>query len=88
MISVTTFFRERVTSEEWLIRELGAYLPGVYEEVSNEAKNCFLQIYCIYSNDDNGIKLIVSSFCSLSQVLPSLIIIICMKLQINNYFSK
>lgn len=25
--------KERVTSEEWLIRELGAYLPGVYEEV-------------------------------------------------------
>lgn len=37
LISVITFFRERVTSEEWLIRELGAYLPGVYEEVSNEA---------------------------------------------------
>jgi len=25
--------RKRVTSEEWLIRDLGAYLPGVYEEV-------------------------------------------------------
>lgn len=25
--------KKRVTSEEWLIRELGAYLPGVYEEV-------------------------------------------------------
>ena len=36
LITVITVFRERVTSEEWLIRELGAYLPGVYEEVSNE----------------------------------------------------
>ncbi|KAJ7385524.1 hypothetical protein OS493_015096 [Desmophyllum pertusum] len=25
--------KKRVTSEEWLIRDLGAYLPGVYEEV-------------------------------------------------------
>ena len=37
LITVITVFRERVTCEEWLIRELGAYLPGVYEEVSNEA---------------------------------------------------
>ena len=36
LITVITVFRERVTSEEWLIRELGAYLPGVYEEVSNK----------------------------------------------------
>uniref|UniRef100_UPI00398E6158 major vault protein-like n=1 Tax=Pristiophorus japonicus TaxID=55135 RepID=UPI00398E6158 len=25
--------RDRVTGEEWLVREVGAYLPGVYEEV-------------------------------------------------------
>ena len=41
LITVITVFRERVTSEEWLIRELGAYLPGVYEEVSNEATGLY-----------------------------------------------
>ena len=25
---------ERATGEEWMIREIGAYLPGVFEEVS------------------------------------------------------
>lgn len=39
-------FRKRVTSEEWLIRELGAYLPGVYEQVSSELS--YLQIDFLY----------------------------------------
>lgn len=25
---------ERATGEEWLVRQVGAYLPGVFEEVS------------------------------------------------------
>ena len=30
--------RPRVTGEEWLVKEVGAYLPGVYEEVINIVK--------------------------------------------------
>lgn len=33
--------RKRVTSEQWLIRDLGAYLPGVYEEVCNQSSLAF-----------------------------------------------
>ena len=36
------FNRKRVTGEEWLVRQIGAYLPGVYEEVRS-----VLQYYCI-----------------------------------------
>ena len=37
--SVNPFFlnRKRVTGEEWLVRDIGAYLPGVYEEVRDNA---------------------------------------------------
>jgi hypothetical protein len=27
------YFRKRVTGEEWLFGEPGAYLPGIYEKV-------------------------------------------------------
>jgi major vault protein len=30
--------RDRCTGEEWLVREIGAYLPGVYEEVVEEVE--------------------------------------------------
>ena len=30
--------RQRVTGEEWLVKEVGAYLPGVYEEVVDTMK--------------------------------------------------
>ncbi|GFO30231.1 major vault protein [Plakobranchus ocellatus] len=30
--------RHRVTGEEWLVKEIGAYLPGVYEEVVDVVK--------------------------------------------------
>ena len=33
--------RKRVTSEQWLIRDLGAYLPGVCEEVCNQSSIVF-----------------------------------------------
>jgi hypothetical protein len=32
------FNRKRVTGEEWLVRQTGAYLPGVYEEVRNKIR--------------------------------------------------
>ena len=32
---VNIFDRKRVSGEEWLIRDNGAYLPGVYEGVKH-----------------------------------------------------
>ena len=37
-----SLFSERYTGEEWLIREEGGYLPGVYEEVSEGVVFYFL----------------------------------------------
>lgn len=35
----------RCTGEEWLIRDIGAYLPGVFEEVST---------WCVYASTAGG----------------------------------
>ena len=34
----------RYTSEEWLVKEVGAYLPGVFEEVC-----CVVRTYKMYA---------------------------------------
>lgn len=31
--TIDRFGKNRVTGEEWLVEKVGAYLPGVYEEV-------------------------------------------------------